>query len=282
MIPREALIADFQTMLRDKWGYIPATAGEVWTQEKQNKATSEMVRKYGQQWVGHRVADCSGAFVCAYKKHGLSIYHGSNRIARAYVVELLPVSQAKPGMAAFKAREPGEQLYDLPSEYKQGGSHYNGDLKDYYHIGLVDTDTHYAMNSQSTHTGFVRSRMIDGWDAVGYLKAVNYNGGVEKVPDNYMTVTSDDGKPVNLRTGPGLTYPIVARVAVGKQVNVLDESGDWAHVQYDSRSGYMKSEFLHGTNGGGVLYDHVAAVREALRKARAYIDEAEKSLDNLT
>ena len=181
MIAGKALLADFQAMLRDRWGYIPATAGEKWTQQMQDASTNDMVKRYGQQWVGHRVADCSGAFVWAYRQHGQSIYHGSNRIARGYVAKLLPVSEAKPGMAAFKARAPGEQLYDLPAQYRQGGKYYNGDLNDYYHIGLMDDDPRYVLNSQSTSRGFQRSKLADGWDAVACLKAVDYEEGGEEM-----------------------------------------------------------------------------------------------------
>ena len=121
MIKASDLIAAFQSYLAAHDGYIPNTSGETWTAEKQAKATSETVIRYGSQWIGHRVEDCSGAFVRAYKAHGLSIYHGSNRIAREYVVQLLPPSYAKPGMAAFKAYNPGDKYYALPSEYKPGG-----------------------------------------------------------------------------------------------------------------------------------------------------------------
>ena len=39
------LIAKFQYALDNKWGYIMNTAGELWTQEKQNRATSDMTRQ---------------------------------------------------------------------------------------------------------------------------------------------------------------------------------------------------------------------------------------------
>ena len=115
------IISSFQSYYAAHDGYIPNTSGETWTAEKQAKATSETVQKYGSQWIGRRVEDCSGAFVRAYRAYDLSIYHGSNRIAREYVIELLPPSCAKPGMAAFKCYKPGDKYYSLPSEYKPSG-----------------------------------------------------------------------------------------------------------------------------------------------------------------
>lgn len=246
-----ALIADFQNFYNARRGYIPGTSGETWTQDKQNKKalTDSQVAKYGQQWVGRKVDDCSGAFVDAYRQHGLSIYHGSNRIARVYVVALLPISQAKPGMAAFKIRKPGQEYYDLPSEYKPGGKQYNGDLNDYYHIGLIDSDPGYVINSQSTAKGFQRSRITENWSACGYLKAVTYEdkGGNEPMNDvPYMaTVYADNGKPVNLRIGPSAKANLVNTVSVGTEVTVLAEVDDeWAQVKTKKNTGYMMRKFL--------------------------------------
>lgn len=197
MIIVNDILSIFGKMLSEGWGYIPNSSGEIWTQEKQNKSTNNLVNKYGQRWIGHRVADCSGAFVYAYKQHGLNIYHGSNRIAREYVIELLPPSMAKPGMAAFKGRNPGTQYYDLPNEYKPGGKHYNGDTVDYYHIGLVDRDGVNVINAQSTQKGVKRTKLSDGWCAVGYLKSVIYEEANNTIGDkpmsNIATIKSPDG-----------------------------------------------------------------------------------------
>ena len=54
------LIAEFQKMIGWKYEWGAAKTGTV---------------------------DCSGAFVYAMKKYGLSIYHGSNTIWRSYLTE---------------------------------------------------------------------------------------------------------------------------------------------------------------------------------------------------
>jgi hypothetical protein len=71
LIPVDGLIALFNRMYREKWEY-----------------------KWGAAQTG--CVDCAGAFVWAYRQYGQSIYHGSNRIARRYIMELLPISQARP------------------------------------------------------------------------------------------------------------------------------------------------------------------------------------------
>lgn len=242
MIKAEELIACFNQMLAEHWGYIPNTSGQEWTQKEQDVTNDVIVEKYGQQWVGHRVADCSGAFVYAYKKYGLGIYHGSNRIARKYVVELLPISYAEPGMAAFKIRKPGDKYYDLPSLYKQ-----SGDLNDYYHIGLVDTDGKHVINAQSTQTGVVRSSLSD-FGCVAKLKAVEYQEkeeqqvGYEKA--TVVLPAGSKGSTVNMREGPGTNYGIMAKVPVGWVVEVISDQGQWCKIQYHHGTGWMQSNYL--------------------------------------
>ena len=245
MIPRSDIIACFQQMLNNKWGYIPNTAGTLWTQAKQDATTNTMAKRYGSKWIGHMVADCSGAFVYAYKQHGQSIYHGSNRIARRYVAKILPISEAKAGMAAFKYIEVGQKGYDLPSYYRKGGSQYNGDLNDYYHIGLVDDDPNYVLNSATTQNGFIRSKISNGWNACGYLKAVNYGGERPVIDNNIAYVTSPNGKPVNMRRTANVTSDIVYKVPVGAEVHVIGTaSNGWTNIMYKTYKGWMMSQYL--------------------------------------
>lgn len=221
MIDVNALIALFQRMNAEHWPYVwgAAREGEV---------------------------DCSGAFVWAYRQFGQSIYHGSNRIARQYVVELLPVSEAQPGMAAFKLRKPGEEYYALPQGYMSGGAQYNGDLNDYHHIGLVDTDTAYVLNAKSTADGFQRSRMKDGWDCVARLKAVDYGTQEEDVgmASYEAVVTADSGSTVRMRKRPTTDSETLAKVPLGEIVQVHDSAQGWAQVEWNSKTGYMMTKYL--------------------------------------
>lgn len=75
----------------EKWGYIWATAGETWTEKKQEalvaKYNSDPQKyadylqgvQYGRKWIGQKVADCSGLVKWALAQLGMKgIYHGSN------------------------------------------------------------------------------------------------------------------------------------------------------------------------------------------------------------
>ena len=274
MIESGALVSDFRHMLDEKWGYIPGASGQMWTKARQDRSTNANVQKYGARWIGHHVADCSGAFAWAYRQHGLRIYQGSNRIAREYVAELLPASQARPGMAAFKARRPGDQLYDLPDEYRPGGSHYNGDLNDYYHIGLVDGDARYVLNDQGLRTGFVRSKTADNWLYVARLKDVTYEEETEMQALYQAVVTAENGKPVNLRKGPSQNAARIRAVPVGTEVDVLNETNDdWAEIGCDGQTGYMMRRYLRRVDEApGDGDPRITQVRALLQRALELLD----------
>lgn len=216
------ILGDFQRMLAEHWKYTEGAA------QKGN-------------------VDCSGAFVYAFRQHGLYIYHGSNRIARTEIVELVPISAAKPGMAVFKCRNPDDSRYALPSGYKQGGKYYNGDLRDFYHIGLMGKDGK-VLNAQSSATGFVASP-VKSWMCAGYLKKVEYKEDTPMENDNTEVicvgrVTAQSGSTVNLRAEPSKSAKVLEKVKIGTTVNIIGTTDGWLHVETETNQGYMMEEFV--------------------------------------
>ena len=221
-ITASAILGDFQRMLAEHWKY---TAGASETGN----------------------VDCSGAFVWSFRQHGQSIYHGSNRIARTEVTELVPISAAKPGMAVFKCRNPSDSRYSLPSSYKQGGKYYNGDLRDFYHIGLMGEDGK-VLNAQSSATGFVASP-VKSWTCAGHLKKVDYKEDNPMVDDSNGIiyagrVTARSGSTVNLRAEPSKSAKVLEKVKIGTTVNVIGTADGWLHVETETNQGYMMEEFV--------------------------------------
>ena len=222
-IPVSSLIADFQLMKAEHWAYRLGAAqqGEV---------------------------DCSGAFVWAYAQHGASIYHGSNRMARVEIVSLIPIGVANivPGMAAFKHHKPGDAGYALPASYMPDGNNYNGDLNDYYHVGLVDTDTSQVLNARSTADGFVSSPISQDWSHVALLKQVDYGDQQAPLPaDGTAVVYAANGSPVKLRKTASTKLPYLTLVPVGATVQLRGQDvGGWTPITYNGQDGYMMSQFL--------------------------------------
>ena len=147
-ISSSELIAQFQTALRDGWGYIYGASGEIWTQAQQNAASREQTKKYGQKWVGHRVADCSGLFAWAFRQLGGYCYHGSNTMFRRY-------SSASGSLSAGK-RTDGEPLKPGTAVYKFNAS------EGYHHVGLYIGEGK-VIEAKGTAYGVVTSKIGSGW-----------------------------------------------------------------------------------------------------------------------
>lgn len=74
----------------------------------------------------------------------------------------------------LKAYEPGAKRYNLPARYKPGGGHHNGDLRDYYHIGIVKSVRplrilHMTSPAAKTDTS------LGKWAYHGQLKRITYD-----------------------------------------------------------------------------------------------------------
>ena len=59
------------------------------------------------------------------------------------------------------------------------------------------------------------------------------------------TVTLSYGT-LNLRSGPGLEYPIIGSIPNGHSIELLGESGDWDRVRHNGQEGYVSKVFGTG------------------------------------
>jgi len=262
MVQVDSLIHLFQKMYKEHWPY-------VWGSAKEG------------------CVDCSGAFDYAFDKlHGPNYPHGSNSIARRFIVgELLPLSKAEPGMAAFKMHTPEENGYDLPAKFLSGGASYNGDLNDYYHIGLVDENPSWVLNAKGTKYGFCKDELTkkNGWDCVAYLKGVDYNNSAEKKGETIMQEahvvlpSGANGSTVNIRQTASKSAQVITKVPVGSKVEVEYDLGQWCKILYNGQSGYMMSNYLEydgqqDETGNSIKPEDLAKIDSALKEIERQID----------
>ena len=152
------LLASIRQAYAEKWGYIWGTRGQVWTQAQQDKATRDMTRKYGQRWVGKRVADCSGLIKWAYQQHGGDIYHGSNTMFNQCTETgpLAGVVRIRRGTAVFQV---------------SGGTR--------GHVGIYDGGG-MVIEEHGTQAGIIKSP-LSTWDEWGELKDVDYTDEIWEI-----------------------------------------------------------------------------------------------------
>lgn len=226
--------------------------------------------------------DCIGLIIGAL---GLAGFlwpgtHGSNWAARNAMSTFERIADAGKmflGEIVYKAREPGESGYALPSRYEN-----SGDLRDYYHVGVVTgVDPLEITHCTSVEGGIKRDNALGNWRWGGKLKYVDYNEQEEPDMETpyQAIVTADNGKTVNLRAKPDIKSTIIARVTVGATVTVLDEMGEWDKVSHSGKTGYMMDKYLWPVNDDEAPDDENVTISRA--ELEIWADSMESLLDEI-
>lgn len=194
------LIAKAEYALKNKWGYVWGGRGQIWTQASQNAATREQTIKYGQQWVGKHVVDCSGLFYWAFKELGSYMYHGSNTMWDKYCVD-------KGNLKAGKRTD--------HAVLKPGTAVFTGSDTDKGHVGLyIGEDT--VIEAAGTKAGVITSKVTaTKWKYWGELKYVDY-------ADLNNTIQPDPEVPTE-QPAISVTYPTIRQGAKGEIVTQLQD-----------------------------------------------------------
>lgn len=236
-IPVQALYDNCRMMLDEKWGYIYGTAGVKCTQAVIDQSierfpkNADMTRRYGPQWLGRMVTDCSGVMTYIWKKYGKTIPHGSTSMVRqAYIVDFS--STPKPGYAALVDPTP--------------------DTDDNNHIGIVAEDGKHVYEARGTAYGFVYSELDKRFTKFGRFADVNYGEGREEIVPSedgtrvfYQARVNTTSGPLNVRSGPGTDNDVIFKLSKGTLVDVMFEyPNGWAFIDEDGDQGYVKASYL--------------------------------------
>lgn len=225
--------------------------------------------------------DCIGLIIGALKRMGLKWtgIHGSNYAARYQTEDLKLIQNVhdlEAGDLVYKACEQGstKHKWDLPKRYHRGGAYYNGDLHDYYHVGVVTrvdplnivplnithmtsprmkVDTKLDHNKNSVWSHYGKSKTL--------LKAAGKPISTPITPKEPIASAGSEavvvapGSNVFLRQYPSKSCRTWERVPVGKKVIIVEPGEVWAKVNYGRRKGwYMMAEFLDIVGDGKGKY----------------------------
>lgn len=240
MIAVTEFIAKVRIPLEQHWGYIWGTWGRLWTDALQ-KAYSEPTRKnwqktkaYGQQWVGHIVADCSGLVRWACNELGESVAHSSHYLYTDYC--------RKKGQLVKGLRQDGTQpragsLVFLTNAEKRK-----------HHVGVY-VGNNVVIEAKGTQWGVITSE-LSHWDSWGELKCISYNEETPVKPPETDTkirqaIAVNPGSYLNLRQQPTKASRALAHIPKGAKVIVLNTNNtDWWKVKYQNTIGYAASQYL--------------------------------------
>lgn len=231
--------------------------------------------------------DCIGLIIGAVKLAGGSWpgTHGSNWAARNAMSSFGHIADAREmflGEIVYKAREPGEDKYALPSRYEN-----SGDLRDYYHVGVVTgIDPLEITHCTSVPGGIKRDNTIGAWHWGGKLKYVNYDEGGIPMEPIYQAKVHAEGNdyPVKMREQASTKADVLAKIPQGTIVDVLgivgSDEGDWGFILYGDQTGYMMNKFLLPVNEdeAGEEEDMVIVPRETLETWADVLEEMAREI----
>ena len=213
--------------------------------------------------------DCVGMVIAAMLRSGHAAYalKSSNYFARCQIDDMqsdISASDVYIGMVVFKRRYEGDARYKLPDRDNVGGRYYNGDLTDYYHIGVitgVDPLVITHCTSGGGVDGTTKDYKIGSWSCGGRLKGVDYDDYLPIGDDEYTISEGDDsmvyengvqaivnqGKAGtstwNLRSSPDDSSRdnVVGSVPFGAEITVYETADGWGQIEYEGERSYLKT-----------------------------------------
>ena len=104
----------------------------------------------------------------------------------------------------------------------------------------------------SENNGWMKIRVgnEEGYVSSEYVKITN--GGESTTPA--PTPTTRQGQTtarLNMRKGAGTNHGIIRTLSLGQNITILSESNGWMKVKVGNEEGYVSSEYVKVTNGGG-------------------------------
>ena len=68
--------------------------------------------------------------------------------------------------------------------------------------------------------------------------------------DSYAGAVTTAWDPISVRSGAGVSYPVVATVPKGSHITLIQRSGDWWYVEYgNNRFGYCHADYITPIEG---------------------------------
>lgn len=107
-------------------------------------------------------------------------------------------------------------------------------------------------NERVSADGYTWAKLANepGWMATSTLSMGGGSGGGNNSGggSGYNAVIRTNGSPLNVRSGPGVGFPVIDVVGNGSSVRIVEESGGWGRL---SAGGWVSLSWVGSGGGGG-------------------------------
>lgn len=205
---------------------------------------------------GFDYSDCIGMVKRALKMAGETPtgLSGTNYAAR-YTIKnfkkIASVDDLKVGDVVIKGRPYSKtDNYPLPVKYLPGGSAYNGDTTNYYHIGTVTQINPLVITHMTSPTAKKDTKLSPGggkgqWTHYGQLPQVDY--GKHNESDKVVIVVQYAkviGGSLNMRKESDIKTDKITSIPSGSTIAVIEKGSVWCKAVYNSYTGYVMTKYL--------------------------------------
>lgn len=111
-------------------------------------------------------------------------------------------------------------------------------------LSVTRIDATWCLTTYNGQTGYVMSKFLTFYGGAVTPTATptpSVNPGTELLPGY---VYCANGKKLNLRSGPGLTYDVLFQIPNGAAVTVTQRLTGWYCVSYESYTGFVNSDYI--------------------------------------
>ena len=205
--------------------------------------------------------DCIGLIIGAIRRSGgtWSGIHGTNYAVRQQIEEKLEIKSVNDlfvGEAVFKYTD---DTKNLPANYKPGGKYYDGDLRDYYHVGVVMSVKPLQIKHMTSPHAMTDTK-LGKWKVGGRLKKVDYlsiidNGGASIMKGLYQAKVVTKSGSLNMRATTSTNSKIIAKIPQNTIITIYDDSASTGmyQTQYNGLVGYVSNKFLEKIDDSGYV-----------------------------
>ncbi|MCR5296380.1 MAG: SH3 domain-containing protein [Clostridiales bacterium] len=160
------------------------------------------------------------------------------------------LTNVKPGTDPAPTTPPSGSEYDVwvTSANGKGVNLRSGPSKSYSSIGFYGVGTAARMVYPGTQWSYIRVGTRYGYMMTEFLTTTKPSGPSPIIPVvSGAYVISGNGKSVNLRTGPGKQYKVLASYKVGTPLVIITRGTEWYFIHIGNEYGYMMKTFINET-----------------------------------
>ncbi|WP_438617153.1 SH3 domain-containing protein, partial [Paraclostridium sp.] len=115
-------------------------------------------------------------------------------------------------------------------------------------VEIISESNGWSKIKHDGRIGYVSSEFLSNIDdnSSNEKPIPNPNPGDTSTKTKVVTATS-----LNVRSGPSTSNSVIGSVGYNQKVEVISEINGWSKIKYNGKEGYVSSEYLKDTDGGG-------------------------------